>query len=81
MEAIEDSRRHTRRGAVEFLASHGYPVGYATLERLAVVGGGPVFVHFGRKPLYAEADLLAWAQSRCSGPKRSTSDNSSALGA
>src|SRR5215469_8517723 len=46
----------------------------ATLAKLACLGGGPPFESFGRRPLYREADLLAWAQSRTSGPRRSTSD-------
>jgi hypothetical protein len=35
-----------------------------TLAKLAVVGGGPPFQRFGRFPVYREADLDAWAQSR-----------------
>jgi len=35
----------------------------ATLAKLACIGGGPNFESFGRKPLYREADLLAWAKA------------------
>jgi hypothetical protein len=35
-----------------------------TLEKLRVLGGGPRFRKFGRRVLYAMADLEAWADSR-----------------
>jgi len=63
-----------RRGAAAFCADLGYPVAYATLERLAVVGGGSLFHKFGRKPIYREADLVMWIRSRCTSPRCSTSD-------
>lgn len=63
-----------RNEASEFLRSHGFKVAAKTLAQLAYKGGGPRFVSFGRRPLYDPAELLAWAQGRCSGPRRSTSD-------
>lgn len=51
-----------------------------TLGKLATIGGGPVFRHFGRFPLYAPGDLDKWMLSRLSGPKRSTSDRGRANG-
>lgn len=42
-----------------------------TLEKLRTLGGGPRFRKLGRRVMYAQADLEAWADSRaCS----STSD-------
>ncbi|WP_415845008.1 helix-turn-helix transcriptional regulator [Stutzerimonas zhaodongensis] len=36
-----------------------------TLEKQRVIGGGPRFRKFGRRVMYAQADLLAWADARC----------------
>jgi hypothetical protein len=63
-----------RKEAAQFLSERGYKTALATLAKLACIGGGPVFHSFGRKPLYREADLLAWARARTTGPRRSTSD-------
>ena len=54
--------------------TRGYRTAPATLAKLASIGGGPTFESFGRKPLYREADLLAWAQAKTTGPRRSTID-------
>jgi hypothetical protein len=62
-----------RREAVEYLASLGLPIAFNTLQKLATTGGGPVFRHFGRWPIYRREDLEDWARSRLSGPKASTS--------
>jgi hypothetical protein len=35
-----------------------------TLEKQRVIGGGPRFRKFGRRVMYAVADLDAWADSR-----------------
>jgi hypothetical protein len=66
--------RLDRGRASTFLAEHGYRVAPSTLAKLACLGGGPVYRKFGRTPFYLPADLLSWAQSRCSGPRRSTSE-------
>ena len=71
---MDIQRRLDRKEAAQFLTSHGYRTAPATLAKLACIGGGPAFLSFGRKPLYHEADLLAWAQARTTGPRRSTSD-------
>ena len=41
-----------------------------TLEKLRVVGGGPVFMKLGRRVLYDPKDLHDWSQAR---RRRSTS--------
>ncbi len=51
----------------------GMPCSSKWLAKLAVVGGGPIYRKAGRFPLYAALDLDNWAQSRISGPRRSTS--------
>ena len=38
-----------------------------TLEKLRVEGGGPRFHKFGRRVLYAIADIEAWANARTCG--------------
>jgi hypothetical protein len=40
---------------------------------LAVVGGGPIYRKAGRTPIYAPADLDAWAQARIGAPQKSSS--------
>jgi hypothetical protein len=63
-----------RRQAAGFLTERGYKTAVATLAKLACLGGGPVFRSFGRKPLYSAPELLAWAEARTTGPRRSTSE-------
>jgi hypothetical protein len=72
--AVQIESRLDRQQAAAFLTANGYRTAPATLAKLASMGGGPVFASFGRKPLYREADLIAWAQARTTGPRRSTSD-------
>jgi len=67
-------RRLDRKLAAQFLSERGYKTAPSTLAKLACLGGGPPFQSFGRRPLYTEADLLAWAQGRTTGLRRSTSD-------
>ncbi len=70
----ETERRLTRSEAAAFLTERGYRVAYATLNKYASVGGGPVFESFGRRPLYKPADLLAWVASKTTPPRRHTSE-------
>jgi hypothetical protein len=70
----EIERRLTRSEAAAFLTERGYRVAYATLNKYATVGGGPVFESFGRRPLYKPADLLAWVASKTTAPRRHTSE-------
>src|ERR1700739_4312057 len=72
--AVESESRLDRRQAAAFLTARGYRTAPATLAKLACIGGGPTFESFGRKPLYREAELLAWAKAKTTGPRRSTSD-------
>jgi len=45
----------------------------ARLAKRAVVGGGPIYRKAGRTPIYAPADLDAWAQARIGAPQKSSS--------
>jgi hypothetical protein len=54
--------------------AYGLECSEASLEKLASIGGGPLFYRIGRRVEYDPADLDAWALSRISGPLRKTSD-------
>ena len=60
--------------ASAFLDDHGYTTSAATLNKMACLGGGPMFRKFGRFRVYTEDDLLAWANGRLSEAMRSTSE-------
>jgi hypothetical protein len=77
----EFEQRLDRREAAAFLTARGYRTAPATLAKLACIGGGPTFESFGRRPLYREVDLLAWARAKTTGPRRSTSDLGTSVGA
>ena len=62
-----------RRAAAAFLTARGFRIAYATLAKLACIGGGPAFAHWGRTPVYRPSDLLDWVEERTSALKRSTS--------
>jgi hypothetical protein len=71
-------RRFTRKETSAFLATLGYTVSTATLDKYATVGGGPTYEKFGRKPLYTESGILAWVASKTSAPQRHTSEQQAA---
>ncbi len=62
-----------RKQASEYLGSLGLNVAPRTLGKLACIGGGPAFRHFGRRVRYERPALLAWAEGRLSPPRTSTS--------
>ncbi len=70
---VEPEVRLTRAEGADFLNGLGFKTTKATLATLANRGGGPVFQHFGKRPLYRRQDLLEWAYSKLSAPRRSTS--------
>lgn len=72
----------SRREASAYLKNkYGAPAAItpATLAKMAVIGGGPVFHRIGRRVGYRPSDLDAWALARCSGPMRSTSSKAENL--
>jgi hypothetical protein len=73
---VKPIARYMRRAdAAEYIQStYGFPCSRQWLAKLAVIGGGPVYRKAGRTPLYAPADLDAWAEGRISAPVRSTSE-------
>jgi len=63
-----------RDRAAEYLqANYGFGTA-ATLAKLAVIGGGPVFQKIGRWPVYTVEQLDTWAASRMTAPGRSTAE-------
>ena len=73
---MSDPRPRLRRkeAAAYLFERHGVPVAVATLAKMATVGGGPSITYFGRIPLYALADLDAWAAQKLEAPVASTSE-------
>jgi hypothetical protein len=55
------------------LARYGFGA-VATLNKLATVGGGPIYRLIGRMPVYRKADLDAWALAKLGPAQKSTSD-------
>lgn len=53
-----------RDEAAEALADLGYPVRSRTLATMATRGGGPLYQHFGVRPLYRWGDVLEWAHKK-----------------
>jgi hypothetical protein len=87
LESPHETARHTparvrawprylrRREVPQYLDEEwGVPCAYTSLMRMASVGGGPLFRHFGRVVVCAPEDLDTWAEAKLSRPKRSTSD-------
>ena len=69
------NRPLSRREASNYLYErHGIRRSYATLSKLAVIGGGPCFRKANRVPLYDVLDLDEWAKEITSAPVRSTSE-------
>jgi len=63
-----------RKSLAETLTAKGFPCSDKTLATKATRGGGPPYRLFGRIPLYHWGEALAWAESRLSAPRRSTSE-------
>jgi hypothetical protein len=66
--------RLLRAEAAAFLNENGFPTTKNTLQKLATVGGGPVYQLFGNRATYTPEDLLAWAEAKLSAPRRATSE-------
>lgn len=63
-----------RKAAAEALSAKGFPTSEKTLATKATRGGGPPYRLFGRIPLYRWGDALAWAESRLTPPRTTTSE-------
>jgi hypothetical protein len=64
-----------RREAAEYLTSQrGLRVSRNSLQKMATLGGGPLYRRFGIRAVYTIDDLDAWASAKLSAPRRSTSE-------
>jgi hypothetical protein len=59
--------------AAAHLAQRGLPISSYRLKDLRTIGGGPRFRKYGRFVRYEIDELDAWAESRLSAPRKSTS--------
>jgi hypothetical protein len=66
--------RLTRERAAEALTALGFRVSARTLATKATRGGGPPYALFCGRAVYKWADVLAWAQSLTTPPRRSTAE-------
>ena len=74
-EIITSSKRYlSRKEASEHLETLGLPMAVRTLAKLAVLGGGPSFVKFGRSVRYPREALETWLADRISPLRRTTND-------
>jgi hypothetical protein len=64
----------TRDKLAQALTDRGYPTTQSALEVLASRGGGPVYQRYGKRAIYRWGNALSWAESRCTPPRRSTSE-------
>lgn len=71
---IPEDAQLTRKQFAEALTAHGFPIRSATLATMATRGGGPPYQTFGRTCLVTWGIGLAWAKSRLSKPRTSTSE-------
>jgi hypothetical protein len=66
-----------RVAAAEHISRHYFPIAYRTLSKIACTrSDGPPYRLAGRVPLYAKSDLDAWAKTRISPARTSTSAHS-----
>ena len=64
----------TRAESAEYLSERGLKISKNTLQKMATVGGGPVYRCFGNRTVYTPDDLDAWAEAKLRPPQRSTSE-------
>lgn len=62
-----------RRQAAAYINSRGLTYSANTLQKLATVGGGPVYRRFGNRAVYTTTDLDAWIEQKLTPPRASTS--------
>jgi hypothetical protein len=64
----------SREAAARALTAAGYVTSPSTLATKATRGNGPGYRIFGKRAIYRWGDLLAWAESRATPVRRSTSE-------
>lgn len=74
-ETMNIGRLLRRQKAAQYVKEKwGVPCAPKTLAKLAVVGGGPPFVRYGRVPLSDIESLDNWVRSKLSRQFKSTSE-------
>ena len=68
-------RYYDRRDAASYLTERGLKTTFSTLQKLACIGGGPNYRLFGNRAVYTAEDLDAWAETKLSEPRNSTSES------
>jgi hypothetical protein len=63
----------TKDAALYIRTAYGYPCTSGSLSKMRLTGKGPMFRLFGSRPIYAPAEIDAWARSRIGPPVHSTS--------
>jgi hypothetical protein len=66
--------RLTRERTAEALTAAGFRISARTLATKASRGGGPPYALFCGRAVYKWGDVLAWAQSLATAPRRSTAE-------
>jgi hypothetical protein len=66
--------RLTRERTAEALTAAGFRISARTLATKASRGGGPPYALFCGRAVYKWADVLAWAESLTTAPRRSTAE-------
>lgn len=62
-----ESKFLNREEAAQYLTDcRGLKVSKNTLQKLVTVGGGPAYRRFGKRAVYQIVDLNAWAESKLS---------------
>jgi hypothetical protein len=64
----------TREEASAYLTERGLKITKTTLQKMATLGGGPVYAIFGSRAVYTPPNLDAWAEAKLSAPRTSTSE-------
>lgn len=68
-----ENRFLSRAEAAQYLTEkRGLPTAKTTLQKLVTTGGGPVYRRFGKYAVYAVPDLDAWADSKLTAPRASS---------
>jgi hypothetical protein len=63
-----------RPQAAEYCTAKGLRISKATLQKMATVGGGPLYRRFGNRAVYEPQHLDSWIAEKLTAPRRSTSE-------
>ena len=63
----------SREEAAQYLTELGLRTARGTLQKWVTTGGGPAYRRYGKRAVYTIDDLEAWAKSKLSAPRHTTS--------